>query len=217
METKEAVLSDGGRSDGVQVLQLDLSDIEALPEKAQKALDFYGQVDVLVNNGGVGSRNSVLETNIAVDQQVMKVNYFGAVALTKGIGCLAVQYSLYIRQSVFVYQHFFHTWLTEAVGTWLLSAVYRARSLFRFDHHVISQYSSGDCNINISAVIDSASKHALEAFFESVRSEVAQRGVHVTLVCPGYINTQLSVNAVTGDGTQYGGISQMCGNFTMTM
>jgi NAD(P)-dependent dehydrogenase (short-subunit alcohol dehydrogenase family) len=54
-------------------------------------------------------------------------------------------------------------------------------------------------------VLDSASKHALEAFFESLRSEVVHSGIQVTLFCPGYINTQLSVNALTGDGTSYGG------------
>ena len=60
--------------------------------------------------------------------------------------------------------------------------------------------------MNCCCVVDAASKHALEAFFESLRSEVVDFGVHVTLICPGYINTQLSVNAVTGDGAKYGGI-----------
>ena len=81
--------------------------------------------------------------------------------------------------------------------------MFRARLLCHFDQHVITQRLSG--SRSNSVVIDSASKHALEAFFESLRSEVAHSGVQVTLFCPGYINTQLSVNAVTGDGTKHGG------------
>jgi dehydrogenase/reductase SDR family protein 7 len=35
----------------------------------------------------------------------------------------------------------------------------------------------------------SASKHALNGYFNSLRSEVLQRGVRVTLACPGPIDT----------------------------
>ena len=43
-----------------------------------------GGVDILINNGGMGFRGTVLETELSVQQKVMKVNYFGSVALTKG-------------------------------------------------------------------------------------------------------------------------------------
>ena len=49
-----------------------------------------------------------------------------------------------------------------------------------------------------------ASKHALHGFFDSLRHEVTQFGVSVTLCCPGYIQTNLSLNAVRGDGSSYG-------------
>eukprot|EP01062_Namystynia_karyoxenos_P015013 TRINITY_DN15443_c0_g1_i1.p1 TRINITY_DN15443_c0_g1~~TRINITY_DN15443_c0_g1_i1.p1 ORF type:complete len:349 (+),score=113.36 TRINITY_DN15443_c0_g1_i1:90-1049(+) len=50
----------------------------------------------------------------------------------------------------------------------------------------------------------SASKHALQGYFESLRAEVADRGITVTIACPGYVRTQLSRNAVNSDGSQYG-------------
>ncbi|XP_025096684.1 LOW QUALITY PROTEIN: dehydrogenase/reductase SDR family member 7B-like [Pomacea canaliculata] len=50
----------------------------------------------------------------------------------------------------------------------------------------------------------SASKHALQAFFDCLRAELADSNVRVSLVSPGYINTSLSTNAVTGDGSKYG-------------
>lgn len=50
----------------------------------------------------------------------------------------------------------------------------------------------------------SASKHAMQAFCDSLRSEIAEHGVQVLTVSPGYINTALSLNALTGSGRTYG-------------
>lgn len=46
----------------------------------------------------------------------------------------------------------------------------------------------------------SASKHALHGYFDSLRAELP-RQIGVTLVCPGFIHTQVSVNALTADGS----------------
>jgi short-subunit dehydrogenase len=49
-----------------------------------------------------------------------------------------------------------------------------------------------------------ASKHALHGFFDSLRAEVAKDGIAITIVCPGYIRTNVSRNALTGNGTAFG-------------
>ncbi|NXM71437.1 DRS7B reductase, partial [Serilophus lunatus] len=49
-----------------------------------------------------------------------------------------------------------------------------------------------------------ASKHATQAFFDCLRAEVEQYDIDVTVVSPGYIQTNLSLNAVTADGSRYG-------------
>lgn len=46
-----------------------------------------------------------------------------------------------------------------------------------------------------------ASKHALHGFFDSLRSEVYEDQISVTLVCPGFVTTNVSKNALTGDGS----------------
>ena len=46
-----------------------------------------------------------------------------------------------------------------------------------------------------------ASKHALHGFFDCLRAEVTKEGLVVTLVCPGFIATDVSKNALTADGT----------------
>ncbi len=49
-----------------------------------------------------------------------------------------------------------------------------------------------------------ASKHALQGFFDSLRAEVWNEGIQVTVACPGYINTPISYSAVGRDGKPYG-------------
>lgn len=49
-----------------------------------------------------------------------------------------------------------------------------------------------------------ASKHALHGFFDSLRAEEAANGITVTLVCPGFVRTNASRNALRGDGTPHG-------------
>ncbi|PNJ03317.1 DHRS7B isoform 1 [Pongo abelii] len=50
-----------------------------------------------------------------------------------------------------------------------------------------------------------ASKHATQAFFDCLRAEMEQYEIEVTVISPGYIHTNLSVNAITADGSRYGG------------
>ena len=47
-------------------------------------------------------------------------------------------------------------------------------------------------------------KHALHGFFEALRAEHHDDGLKVTMVCPGFIRTNISLNAVVGDGSQQG-------------
>ncbi|MBS1597354.1 MAG: SDR family oxidoreductase [Bacteroidetes bacterium] len=49
-----------------------------------------------------------------------------------------------------------------------------------------------------------AAKHALHGFFDCLRAEVADQNILVTIITPGYIRTNVSVNAVTGSGGSLG-------------
>ena len=49
----------------------------------------------------------------------------------------------------------------------------------------------------------SASKHALHGFFESLRMEVEKDHIRVLIVCPGKIHTNISLNAITGNGGKH--------------
>lgn len=49
-----------------------------------------------------------------------------------------------------------------------------------------------------------ASKHALHGYFDSLRAEVYDKNVTITLVCPGFIKTNVSINALTANGRLQG-------------
>ncbi|MBC6365173.1 SDR family oxidoreductase [Algoriphagus sp. AK58] len=49
-----------------------------------------------------------------------------------------------------------------------------------------------------------ASKHALHGFFDTLRAEHFQDGISVTMICPGFIRTKVSINALTADGSPLG-------------
>ena len=57
-----------------------------------------------------------------------------------------------------------------------------------------SKFRSGYC----------AAKHALHGFFDCLRAECHEQGIRVALIVPAYVQSDVAVNAVTGDGGQYG-------------
>lgn len=50
----------------------------------------------------------------------------------------------------------------------------------------------------------SASKHALHGYFDTLRAELHDKNIKILLACPGRVDTNMSVNAVTKDGSKNG-------------
>jgi len=50
----------------------------------------------------------------------------------------------------------------------------------------------------------SAAKHAIQGFYETLWAELHEEGINVTIVCPGHVNTNISLHALTKDGRPYG-------------
>lgn len=57
-----------------------------------------------------------------------------------------------------------------------------------------------------------ASKHALHGFFDSLRAELNDSHIQVTLICPGFVRTNVSKNALTGNGTKLGTMDEATDN-----
>ena len=141
---------------------LSLEDYLGLSEKVTEAINWFGRIDILVNNGGISQRSLVKDTLFSVDKRIMDVNYLGTVALSKTV----LPHFIENKSGQFVVT----TSIVGKIGTPLRSSY-------------------------------AASKHALHGFFDSLRSENHANGITVTIVCPGFVNTQVSMNALTGDGS----------------
>jgi short-subunit dehydrogenase len=147
------------------VLALDLGQLNDPDAAARAAEGFFGPVDILVNNAGISQRTLALETPMKAYRQIMEVDFFAPVALTRALlpGMLA-------RGGGHVV---------------VVSSVLGKVALMRRTGYA-------------------AAKHALHGWFDCARIELGDKGIHFTLACPGFVNTNVSVNALTGDGTPWG-------------
>jgi short-subunit dehydrogenase len=67
----------------IRTLPLDLEKPDTLQLSTEAAIQIFGHVDVLINNGGITQRSLTEEAAMAVYRRLMEVNYFGPIALTK--------------------------------------------------------------------------------------------------------------------------------------
>jgi short-subunit dehydrogenase len=63
----------------------DVSDAEQVRAMMDRALNDYGKVDILINNAGIGMRKPFYETELAKIEEIMCINYFGAVYCTHAL------------------------------------------------------------------------------------------------------------------------------------
>jgi short-subunit dehydrogenase len=57
-----------------------------------------------------------------------------------------------------------------------------------------------------------AAKHALHGFFDCLRAELSPLGIGVTVITPGFIRTNVTLNALTGNGAPFGSEGVDIGN-----
>ncbi|MBR6508741.1 MAG: SDR family NAD(P)-dependent oxidoreductase, partial [Paludibacteraceae bacterium] len=69
----------------VFVLPSDLSDLEGVGLLVRQAWDRFGGIDILFLNAGISQRTSVEDTTMDMVRQIMEINYFAPVAITKAI------------------------------------------------------------------------------------------------------------------------------------
>jgi len=67
----------------VLALRCDIAEAAAVRAAVALAVERFGGIDVLVNNAGVTHRSAFAETDLAVFERIMAVNYFGALHCTQ--------------------------------------------------------------------------------------------------------------------------------------
>jgi len=159
----ENVRNDCMQRADIKILPFDLAYYNEMEEVVEKALSFFGTVDILINNGGISQRSLIADTKISVDKKLMEIDYLGTVALSKALLPYFIE-----KQSGY------YVTVTSLMG--------------KFS----SPYRSAYC----------AAKHALHGFFDALRLEHDKDNIRVTLICPGFVNTNIARNALTGDGSK---------------
>ena len=152
-------------TDDIEIIPLDLQDHEALDTIIANNASRLSTVDVLINNGGISQRSSVVDTEFEVYKKLMDVNYLGTVKLSQA-----------------VLPHF----------------IKRNKG-----HYVVVSSMAGKFGVPVRSGY-SASKMALHGFFDALRAEMYKTDIMVTMVCPGFIKTDISKNALTSDGSVQG-------------
>ncbi|HET6252761.1 MAG TPA: SDR family oxidoreductase [Puia sp.] len=85
VEELERVRRASAHPDKVKVIPLDLLEPASFEVKTAEAITAFGQVDVVVHNGGISQRGLAAETSIDVQRRVMELDYFSYIALTQAV------------------------------------------------------------------------------------------------------------------------------------
>lgn len=147
--------------ESVRILPLDVAEPDTFEEKVKRAVEFYGSVDMLINNAGISQRATALDATMETVRRLMEVNFFGTVGLTKA----------------------------------LLPHMIEQKS----GHIVVISSVMGKIGTKYRSAY-AASKHALHGWFDCLRQEMYEHNIDVTLVCPGFVKTDVSINALTATG-----------------
>jgi len=81
----EKVKSECPISENVKILPIDLNDFDKAAVEVQKAFDFFGTIDVLINNAGVSQRSLIADTQFDVFKKLIEIDYLGTVALSRAL------------------------------------------------------------------------------------------------------------------------------------
>jgi len=123
-------------------------------------------IDILINNAGMGNHLPFLEDTIKNDMRIFNLNVLSQIAITRPV---AEKMKAQKSGQIVV--------ISSIAGK--LGVPYR------------SSYSG--------------SKHAVIALFDSLRAELQSEGIHVTVLCPGYIRTNFDKNVITGKNGELSG------------
>jgi dehydrogenase/reductase SDR family member 7B len=155
------------------ILPLDVTDYASLTAAYGEVIQKKGRLDCLINNAGVSQRALICDTLDHTDRQIMEIDYFAPVALTRVV--LPSMLKQGAGHVVFI---------SSVAG--LLGTQYRA------------SYA--------------AAKGAIHLWANSLRAELADQGLRVSVIFPGFVKTNVSVAALKGNGEQLGSMDDAQAN-----
>ena len=147
------------------ILSFNLFEIDEIERLVEKAMQFEGRIDYVIQSAGISQRSLASETSLVVYKKLMDINYFAPLALTQAI-----------------LPHF------KNQNSGSVTVISSIAGLIGFP------LRTGYC----------ASKHAVKGYLETLQTELFKTNLHICIVYPGRINTNISKNALLGNGNQFG-------------
>ncbi len=107
----------------ILILPFDLNTTENASALTAQLINKFGRIDILINNGGYSQRGEAMQTSIEIDRQLMEVNFFANINLTKAvlpymkrqkcghiivISSIAGKFGFYLRSSYSAAKHALH-------------------------------------------------------------------------------------------------------------
>lgn len=107
----------------ILILPFDLKDTSKATALTASIINKFGRIDMLVNNGGMSQRSEAGKTSEGIDRELMEVNYFSNVNLTKAVlpymkrqksghvivvSSIAGKFGFYLRSSYSAAKHALH-------------------------------------------------------------------------------------------------------------
>ena len=147
------------------ILPLDLEQHHQSQQWLDDALQPTGNIDILINNGGIGHLGSVQTMDLQIEKKVMEVNLWGSVALTKAV--------------------LPHMVSNNTGQIWTVASI-----LGYFGSPRLAAYS--------------ASKFGIIGYFESLQYEMKNTNIHIGILSPGFINTNVTLSSLGPEGEPIG-------------
>ncbi|CAF0803652.1 unnamed protein product [Brachionus calyciflorus] len=159
-----------------EILILDVgSKLDVIRPKLDEVINKFKRVDILINNAGVSFRGESFTAPDEVYEKIMNINYYGAVRLTNYFVNKMIQDN------------------NERSKAEQKRRQYSIVNIGSVQSYLGLPYRSVYCS----------SKHALLAHADALRGELFHhKNIDVINVQPGYINTNVSINALRSDGAK---------------
>jgi NAD(P)-dependent dehydrogenase (short-subunit alcohol dehydrogenase family) len=196
-DIEKGVSAAGSISEKVIVKQLDVTNEESIQQLFEYVNNEYGNLDVLINNAGIGEKNKGYENSfIANTKNFIETRLPGTWKLAKGAKSFLGKAGVEVRQR-------------SAINTSLMSVkqimdtnFYSAWRMVQVFHPLLLKAEEGKI-INVSSGMGelksltgyfpgySLSKTSLNALTIMLANELKDDGIKVNALCPGWVKTDM--------------------------
>ncbi len=178
------------RDNNVRILPFDMMNGNEIPDIVKEALSYYGGIDILILNAGVGQLSPAVEESYDTTEYMMKVNFHSPVQLAMEVMKQDQWGTMSSSPPLSKHEEF-----TNSATDDLPEERKKKKKKSRKGGHIVLTSSVASRLPIPLGTSYAASKHAAHGYFTSLRSECSP-WLRVDLPMPGPINTKFQTKAI---------------------